>query len=71
MELLCYCQTIISYDVLQDIYGNELGKHLHQKWEECNSNILHFYSRLDKVNKSKLIYWINTTTKTLFLFTNN
>ena len=71
MDLLCYCQTIISYDVLQDIYGNDLGTHLHKKWEECNNNILLFYSRLDKVNKSKLTNWINTTTKTLLLFTGN
>ena len=65
MDVLCYCQTIVSYDVLQRIYGNDLGKHLHQKWKECNSNILFFYSRLDKVNKSKLIHWINTTTNSL------
>jgi hypothetical protein len=51
-------QNKFDIEMSYKIFGEDLGKHLYDKWIFCDSNLLEFIGILDFDNKEKLFEFI-------------
>ena len=47
----------LSPEICKVIFGEELGKHMWEKWNRSERNLIEFISSLDTVNRDKLFEW--------------
>lgn len=47
----------------EKVFGRNFGKHIYEKYLECDKHVLRFYGSLDKDCKSKLVNRVNEVYK--------
>lgn len=55
-DVFIYLQSKFNKTICEEIFEED-SDHLFQKWTSCDYNIINFLSRLDEVNKQKLLMW--------------
>ena len=50
-------QTNFSYENCKKIFNSILSDHLWEKWVKTDNNIIKYLSKLDNINRSKILNW--------------
>jgi hypothetical protein len=57
VDMLLFTQNNLNYFTFREIFGEAMGEHLWEKWDNCNANVLNFTTLLDQENLHKLMEW--------------
>jgi hypothetical protein len=55
IEKLAWLQFNFNIIISDEIFGEDMGEHLYNKFESYDNNIITFYNSLDNSNKEKFM----------------